>query len=91
MRRLEHESNLGLRCPHCNYGRSLVIDSRDIPEQKSRRRRHACERCGNRFTTYEITATDYQKIRALRFSVAELDNAIAFLRAVKVQFRIERR
>jgi transcriptional repressor NrdR len=40
-----------MRCPHCGFDDSKVIDSRDNGETVQRRRR--CERCNERFTTVE--------------------------------------
>lgn len=87
MRRSAQEVNLGLGCPYCDRGnRSRVVDSRDNPTDKVRRRRHECENCQKRFTTYEISAVEYEKIQALKVKQSDLDRVIAFLRAVKVQF-----
>lgn len=87
MSRRTRETNLGLGCPYCNRGnRTHVIDSRDNHRDKVRRRRHECEHCQQRFTTYEITAAEYEKIQALRVKQSDLDKMIAFLRAIKAQF-----
>ncbi len=40
-----------MRCPHCGFDDSKVIDSRDNGETVQRRRR--CDRCNERFTTVE--------------------------------------
>ena len=42
-----------MRCIHCGYEDSKVIDSRSTDELNSIRRRRECLRCGRRFTTYE--------------------------------------
>jgi transcriptional repressor NrdR len=44
-----------MRCPHCSYEESKVIDSRDAPD--GIRRRRECIKCGLRFTTYERIQT----------------------------------
>jgi transcriptional regulator NrdR family protein len=76
-----------MRCPKCQSDNgSRVIDSRDHPEGEFRRRRHACGNCGERFTTYEITAAEYDKIKALEIDTAKFDDVIAALRSIKVQF-----
>lgn len=41
-----------MNCPKCK-GKTKVIDSRPYFENKIRRRR-ACIKCGQRFTTYEM-------------------------------------
>ena len=40
-------------CPACGHGSSRVVDSRPAPDGDAIRRRRACERCGERFTTWE--------------------------------------
>ncbi len=42
-----------LRCPHCHYKNTKVLDSRPIEEGRSIRRRRECESCTFRFTTFE--------------------------------------
>jgi transcriptional repressor NrdR len=43
-----------MRCPHCGYNGSRVLDSRPIHEGKAIRRRRECEDCSQRFTTFEM-------------------------------------
>jgi transcriptional repressor NrdR len=40
-----------MKCPHCGFEDSKVLDSRDVDD--SVRRRRQCLSCENRFTTYE--------------------------------------
>ncbi len=42
-----------MRCSHCGYLDSKVIDSRPLDGGISIRRRRECLNCGKRFTTYE--------------------------------------
>jgi len=42
-----------MRCPRCNDSGTRVIDSRDLENGSSIRRRRECETCAYRFTTYE--------------------------------------
>ena len=42
-----------MRCPHCENDATRVIDSRDLENGSTIRRRRECEACGHRFTTYE--------------------------------------
>ncbi len=42
-----------MRCPYCRQNNSSVIDSRELQEGQSIRRRRRCNACGERFTTYE--------------------------------------
>jgi transcriptional repressor NrdR len=46
-----------MKCPHCNYEDSKVIDSRPVDENSSIKRRRECLSCGARFTTFEIIET----------------------------------
>ena len=43
-----------MKCPHCGFEESKVIDSRPIDENSSIRRRRECLKCQARFTTYEV-------------------------------------
>ncbi len=40
-------------CPQCNAEETKVIDSRNLLEENTIRRRRKCDRCEFRFTTYE--------------------------------------
>lgn len=40
-------------CPACGNTVSRVVDSRPAPDGDAIRRRRACDRCGERFTTWE--------------------------------------
>jgi transcriptional repressor NrdR len=42
-----------MRCPHCDARETRVVDSRDLDEAATIRRRRECTACGTRFTTYE--------------------------------------
>jgi len=42
-----------MKCPFCAFTQDKVIDSRESKDADSIRRRRECERCNNRFTTYE--------------------------------------
>ncbi len=55
-----------MRCPHCGTRDSRVIDSRDLDESATVRRRRECPACATRFTTYE-------RIEAARLVVVKRD------------------
>lgn len=42
-----------MRCNQCHHSDTKVIESRDVAEGESIRRRRSCPKCNNRFTTYE--------------------------------------
>lgn len=46
-----------MHCPFCKFEDSKVVDSRPVEDGKKIRRRRECEKCGARFTTYEIVET----------------------------------
>lgn len=46
-----------MKCPHCSFEDSKVIDSRPVDENSSIKRRRECLSCGARFTTFEIIET----------------------------------
>ncbi len=43
-----------MKCPFCNEPDTRVLDSRPTEEDTSIRRRRECQKCGKRFTTYEM-------------------------------------
>ncbi|HEX6970722.1 MAG TPA: transcriptional regulator NrdR, partial [Limnochordia bacterium] len=46
-----------MRCPFCGHADSRVLESRPTDEGAVIRRRRACQRCDERFTTYERVET----------------------------------
>lgn len=42
-----------MRCPYCSGTNTRVVDSRDVRDGESVRRRRECVDCQRRFTTYE--------------------------------------
>ncbi|MDA8237427.1 MAG: transcriptional regulator NrdR [Chloroflexi bacterium] len=57
-----------MRCPSCAARDTRVIDSRDLDDAATIRRRRECPACGARFTTYE-------RIEAARLVVVKRDGA----------------
>ncbi|CAN5763558.1 transcriptional regulator NrdR [soil metagenome] len=55
-----------MRCPSCGESDTRVVDSRDLDDAASIRRRRECNLCATRFTTYE-------RIESARLSVAKSD------------------
>ena len=55
-----------MRCPQCGDRETRVVDSRDLDESATIRRRRECARCSLRFTTYE-------RIEAARLVVVKRD------------------
>lgn len=49
-----------MNCPKCGYGFSKVVDCREIPGGK--RRRRECSGCGTRYNGIEIYEDQYKKI-----------------------------
>jgi transcriptional regulator NrdR family protein len=73
-------------CSSC-AGTTHVIDSRaDDGDGSVRRRRYQCWECDARFSTYEISATEYEKVQAMAINTTQIDATIATLRAIKAQF-----
>lgn len=46
-----------MRCPQCGARDTRVVDSRDLDDSATIRRRRECGSCSNRFTTYERVET----------------------------------
>ena len=57
-----------MRCPQCESRDSRVVDSRDLDDAATIRRRRECSACGARFTTYE-------RIEAARLMVIKRDGS----------------
>jgi transcriptional repressor NrdR len=55
-----------MRCPQCAARDSRVVDSRDLDDASTVRRRRECPACGSRFTTYE-------RVEAARLVVVKRD------------------
>ena len=55
-----------MRCPQCGTRDTRVVDSRDLDEASTIRRRRECPACTTRFTTYE-------RVEAARLVVAKRD------------------
>jgi transcriptional repressor NrdR len=55
-----------MRCPACGQRDSRVVDSRDLDDAATIRRRRECNACGSRFTTYE-------RVEAARLVVLKRD------------------
>ena len=51
-----------MNCPHCGSTVHRVIDTRDAND--SIRRRRQCEKCGQRFTTYEHVAANLLVVKS---------------------------
>ena len=55
-----------MRCPQCGERETRVVDSRDLDDSATIRRRRECSACSTRFTTYE-------RIEAARLVVVKRD------------------
>jgi transcriptional repressor NrdR len=64
-----------LRCPNCGEDETRVIDSRELDEAATIRRRRECSACGGRFTTYERTESPRLSVLKRDGSRQEFDRA----------------
>src|SRR5712671_2951602 len=55
-----------MRCPHCGERETRVVDSRDLDDSATIRRRRECSACATRFTTYE-------RVEAARLVIVKRD------------------
>jgi transcriptional repressor NrdR len=55
-----------MRCPHCGTRETRVVDSRDLDDSATIRRRRECVACATRFTTYE-------RVEAARLVIVKRD------------------
>ena len=47
-------------CPECRSKKTVVIDSRDVAEGRSRRRRRHCNKCRHRWSTIEVNVLKFR-------------------------------
>jgi transcriptional repressor NrdR len=57
-----------MRCPSCGERETRVVDSRDLDDSATIRRRRECSACATRFTTYE-------RVEAARLVVIKRDGS----------------
>jgi len=57
-----------MRCPQCGTRDTRVVDSRDLDDAQTIRRRRECPACSTRFTTYE-------RVEAARLVVLKRDGS----------------
>ena len=57
-----------MRCPSCGDSETRVVDSRDLDDSATIRRRRECSACATRFTTYE-------RVEAARLVIVKRDGA----------------
>ena len=51
-----------MKCPFCSYDESKVIDSRLVADSSQIRRRRECNKCNERWTTFELAELLMPKI-----------------------------
>ena len=73
-----------MRCPQCGTRDTRVVDSRDLDESATVRRRRECPSCSARFTTYE-------RVEAARLVVVKRDGDPAGVRPRQAGGRAWRR
>jgi transcriptional repressor NrdR len=61
-----------MRCPYCNSENSKTLETRDSPENTTRRRRE-CISCSKRFTTYEYVETVELMVRKKNGEIQRFD------------------
>ena len=57
-----------MRCPNCGARETRVVDSRDLDDSATIRRRRECGACSSRFTTYE-------RVESARLTVIKRDGS----------------
>ncbi len=59
-----------MTCPRCGSENTYTVDSRD--GKNGRRRRKRCADCENRWTTVEIEAEKYQRLKRLKDALKDI-------------------
>lgn len=70
---------MGNDCRACG-GKTYVIDSRDDGIANVRRRRRICKSCGDRTSTYELTAEQWRRILSIQESAAIIKEQLEFIK-----------
>lgn len=84
-----------MNCPRCGTSTG-VIETRDVLQIHSQRRRHRCPSCLHRFTTYEFILDDplcveLDEMETPRGPVSGFFVLLPFSRALKVALNRQRR
>ncbi len=61
-----------MRCPYCNSEENKTLETRDSPENTTRRRKE-CISCGKRYTTYEYLETIELMVRKKDAQIERFD------------------
>lgn len=72
-----------MRCPYCGHTKNRVVDSRTSREGRAVRRRRECERCNERFTTYESVEDRPLSVKKREGSFEAFDRA-KLIRGIQV-------
>ena len=59
-----------MKCPKCGQNECIVIDSR--PKEDHTYRRRSCYYCQHRFSTFEISEDEYEKLKEVAVTVTNL-------------------
>ena len=70
-----------MKCPKCGSAEYKVIDSR-ITEETVRRRRE-CLKCGNRWSTAEISIDEYRRLSAVLKILVDLERIVNKFKALE--------
>ena len=70
-----------MRCPQCGERETRVVDSRDLDDSATIRRRRECAACAMRFTTYE-------RVEAARLIVIKRDGVAPGIRSRPARLRV---
>lgn len=74
-----------MQCPRCHHAETKVIDSRDVDNNSTIRRRRECLWCGSRFTTFErVGFTELMVIK--RDNTKELYNRDKLKKSIMLAF-----
>lgn len=77
MRSDETKMGSEMKCPTCSHPYSYVVDSRQNQDNTVTRRRHECQRCMLRFSTWE-SFTDVSTLK----EESKLDKILEFLKTL---------
>ena len=79
-----------MRCPFCENPKTRVVDSRELNEGYTVRRRRICQDCGTRFTTYESLKIHKMKVlkRNKKYEAFEKEKIVGSIKRACIKLPI---
>lgn len=73
-----------MNCPKCGFGYSTVVDCRTVSREK--RVRKQCAGCGFRYTFYEVSDLEYNRLKKNEKTVRKILSLMEELKSENTDF-----